>query len=386
MVEKLEHTSLFACHKQNNAHFISFSGWEMPFRYKPRGVVAEHHHVRTHLGLFDVSHMGQIFVAGTEAAPFLNYVCVSDIDKCLPGQGMYTVMCYDDGGTVDDLYVYRLTEQEFLLCVNAARVDADWQRLLELRQLLGYADTECQLRNESMEWDQLALQGPDSFKLLAALAQASPSYQPLLELEFGHICQLYEHSTLTYCARTGYTGELGVEFYVQKPGGELLWQQLVQAAASHDLPLVPIGLGARDTLRLESCYCLYGNELSAQISPLEAALGWLVDFEKDDFAGKNALQLLKQRGVPRRSIALKVKDKGVLRQGMRVLTLQGEELGFITSGGVFPSVGGAGGLALVTANMVKAGELVCVEVRGERKHAEVVKRPFYPSRAKDIVS
>lgn len=375
-------TSIHAFHCDHNAQFIQFSGWQMPFRYKPKGVIAEHHFVRERAGLFDVSHMGQFFVSGSGAEEFLDFACASNITALPLGYGAYTVLCYPAGGAVDDLYVYRLEQDKFLLCVNASRVDADYSWLQGLASASGASYKGLSLDNQATDWSQLALQGPLSLDILSALSRRQDSFKCLENLRFSQISALQMEGQTLYGARTGYTGEKGFEFYVPNQLSEKLWRLLFEVADEEKLDLAPIGLGARDTLRLESCYCLYGNELSEDISPLEAGLGWLVDFNKPDFVGKKALLTQKKSADHRRSVAIRLEEKGVVRAGMKVFDSSGAQIGEFTSAGVLPTLGGAGGLALVAPNMVKVGSPVFVELRGEMKKGVVTKRPFYPSQAK----
>ena len=362
-------TPLFFLHKDLGAKFVDFGGWQLPVFYT--SVVAEHHAVRSSCGIFDVSHMGEIAISGPKAKSFLNYIVLSDVGRLGEGQGQYTAMCTPSGGIIDDLILYRLTEEVFLLCVNASRINADWEWLQQKAAMFA---SGLNLENQSSRWAQLALQGPSSAKVLACYLGVDNA-KFLGGLSYGDIVTLNPSPQLTLLvARTGYTGELGYELYVAKEHVCELWENLF--TAGEEFGISAAGLGARDTLRLESCYPLYGNDIDVNVSPLEAGLSRLLNFAKGDFCGRDVLYKEKMRGPQRLLRAFKLCEPGVARQGMQVYSQDARRIGFVTSGSVLPSVGGAGGLALVSSS-VGVGEQIYIDVRGKKKRAAIVKKPFY---------
>lgn len=356
---------------------VDFGGWEMPLQFAG-GILAEHRAVREGVGLFDVSHMGEISITGSEAESFLDYLLPNAIAGAEEGRCIYTPMCREDGGTVDDLLVYVMGNDRYLLVVNAANTDKDFQWI---RAKLTESGKNALAENVSDAWVQLALQGPGAESLLTPLAPSVDVYS----LEY------YRHTGMTHAAvvpallsRTGYTGEDGFELYCNPKDAPRLWKALIEAGA------VPCGLGARDILRLEAALPLYGHELADDISPIEAGLGMFVKMEKGPFIGRDVLANQKENGAPRRLYGLEMMDSGVPREGYAVFaatnggdnapaaeTTAKRRLGFVTSGGKSPARGAFIALALLERGLVKIGDEVDVEIRGKKKRARVVKKPFY---------
>lgn len=368
----MQKTALYEQHVDLGAKLIDFSGWKMPISYE--GVLAEHHHVRSKAGIFDVSHMGEFVIRGQGAQAFLQYVTINDVKKLDVGHGQYTAMCDESGGIIDDLILYRTGEEEYFMCVNAANILKDIKWLHE--SLDGF--TEVDLEDVSSNWSQIAVQGPNSQAAVMSIVN-SQDQEGILDLHYTHITDINFSGQVCKLARTGYTGEKGYEIYLPNSVAVSCWQALL--ATQPQTQIRPIGLGARDTLRLESCYLLYGNDMDESVSPLEAGISWATKLSGDDFCGKKFLVEQKAQGVPRKLCAFLFEDHGVPRKGMAVYKGE-EEIGLVTSGSVLPSVGGSGGLALLKANEVKVGDHIRVNVRGKFKDAILVKKPFYQAKTK----
>ena len=360
-------TPLHAVHVSLGGRMVNFGGWEMPVQYS--GVLAEHRATREQAGLFDVSHMGEIEVRGAAAAAVCQYLITNDVGLLREdGQIIYSAMCYPDGGVVDDVLLHRISSEHYLFVVNAANIEKDFAFMQE------HAPQGAELVNTSAEWAQLALQGPES----QAILQQCTSL-PLSELEYYTFRPAETAGIGGYLARTGYTGEDGFEIYVPAGDAEALWQALTEAGTPTGL--LPVGLAARDTLRLEAGFPLYGHELSPTISPLEANLGWVVKPEAGDFVGCQALQDQKESGIPRVLISFRLTERGVPREDYPIYAGD-EELGFVTSGTQSPMLKIGIGRALVRRGAVEMGDTFSVEIRGRKVSAERVKPPFVPSRVK----
>ncbi len=363
-------TPLFAAHQSRGARMVPFGGWMMPVSYD--SVLAEHKTVREACGIFDVSHMGEIRVKGPDAFKFLQWLTINDVAKLKVGGGQYSAILNDTGGMIDDLIVYRLADNEFFVCVNASNRDKDFAWFSSKK-----AGFDVQVTHESDLWAQIAVQGPASTEVVTAILDSSVK-EALKSLPYTHIMAAKIFGKDGLIARTGYTGELGYEIYVPSDMAERLWMGLLELSTTYGVR--PIGLGARDTLRLEACYLLYGNDMNDDVSPLEAGISWATKLEKGDFIGRAALLEQKARGVERQIYAFKMTTDGIPRHGMAIY--QGaSQVGMVTSGSVLPSVGGAGGMALLSS-AVKLGDEVQVDIRGVRKSAHVVKRPLYVAKTK----
>lgn len=365
---ELRQTPLYATHVKSGGKMIEFGEWLLPVQYS--GIKEEHQAVRKRAGLFDVSHMGEILVEGRDAVAFLQYLVTNDVARLANGQIQYTPMCYQDGGTVDDLLVYRLGDKAFLLVVNAANTAKDFAWIRECAA--GFA---VQLTDKSAETAQLALQGPAAGAILAKLTAA-----PLGKLEYYWFIQDAEVAgKRVLLSRTGYTGEDGFEIYCRPEDACQLWDALLAAGGAEGI--LPAGLGSRDTLRFEACFPLYGHELSAQITPLEAGLAPFVKLDKPDFVGQKALAGQKLEGLKRRIAAFVLKDRAIARAGYPVF-FEGRPIGAVTSGSYAPTLEKSMGLALIEAEYAKAGREISVEIRGRQVPAEVVPKPFYKREGK----
>ncbi|WP_067729961.1 glycine cleavage system aminomethyltransferase GcvT [Oceanobacillus damuensis] len=361
----LKRTPLFEVYKNDGAKVIDFGGWELPVQFS--GIMEEHEAVRQEAGLFDVSHMGEVLVEGKDAVSFINSLLTNDITKIEINQCQYTAMCYPDGGTIDDLLVYKLADEKFLLVVNAANIEKDYNWLEE------HVKGEVTLTNISDDVALLALQGPKAEKIL----------QKITDIDLSEITpfRFAQHVNLdgikdVLVSRTGYTGEDGFELYLAPDEAIALWEKLFQVGKEDGLK--PCGLGARDTLRLEARLALYGQELTKEISPLEAGIGFAVKTNKEsDFIGKSSLAQQREAGVKRKLAGVEVTGKGIPRHGYKVFSEDDEEIGFITSGTRSPSLKKNLGLAIIATEHTKAGTPVKVEVRSKKIDAVVVKTPFY---------
>ena len=360
----LRKTPLNAVHRALGARMVPFGGWEMPVQY--RGVIEEHLAVRGAAGLFDVSHMGEIDVRGPGALAYLQELTVNDVSRLIDGQVQYNALCYPHGGTVDDITLYRLDPEHFLLCVNASNIDKDFAWMEEV-----LADGDfpgVKIRNVSDEYGQLALQGPAAQAILIPL-----SSQPLDAIAYYHFAAGMIAGVPCMISRTGYTGEDGFELYCEAAAVETLWNAVMEAGAGDGL--VPVGLGARDTLRLEMKYALHGHELGPEISPLEAGLGWITKLEKPSFVGRAALLQQKERGLARRLVGFAMSEPGIPRADYPVC-VDGTPVGVVTSGTMSPSLRVGIGLALVPPELADVGTPLQIGIRGKLLRAEVVKTPF----------
>ncbi|GMX61411.1 glycine cleavage system aminomethyltransferase GcvT [Paenibacillus elgii] len=363
MNPSLKRTPLFPLYAEySGARCIDFGGWELPVQFT--GIGREHEAVRQQAGLFDVSHMGEFLVTGTFAETFLQRVTTNDVSRLADGQAQYTLMCYEDGGVVDDLLVYRLSADQFMLVVNASNIDKDF-RWLE-SHLLG----DVSLENKSDTTALLALQGPNAQAIAARVTDADlNALSPFHFIPEAKVC-----GVTVLASRTGYTGEDGFEFYVAADDAPALWKGLMEAG--EPLGLTPAGLGARDTLRFEAKLPLYGQELSDKITPLEAGLGFFVKLAKDDFIGRDALLRQKEEGVPRKLVGIEMIDRGIPRSHYPVYAGD-RQIGEVTTGTQSPTLKRNLGLALVQAEYGEPGTEVEVEIRGNRLKAVVIKAPFY---------
>lgn len=365
-------TPLYQVHKAHGAKMVPFGGWLMPVSYS--SVLQEHQTVRTACGLFDVSHMGELQVKGPAATAFLQRVSVNDVTRLGDGEGQYTAILHPDGGMIDDLIIYRIQADHYFVCVNASNTDKDYQWLLQQASAMAGV----KVTNESTQWCQLAVQGPKSTLAVEALLSPVTKAQ-LSSLNYMQIMPVKLFGIDGLIARTGYTGEHGYELYVPNAIAERTWHGLMETQSQTGIQ--PIGLGARDTLRLEACYLLYGNDMNDGVSPLEAGISWAVRLEKGDFVGREALVAQKAAGLNRSQFALRMNEDGIPRHGMEVFK-DGELVGVINSGSVLPTLGGAGGLALLNPKKVAVGDVVEVDVRGKRKLARLVPKPLYKAKVK----
>lgn len=360
-----KHTPLFEKHEALNGRMVDFGGWELPIQYS--GILEEHETVRRAAGLFDVSHMGEIEIRGAGATQFVQRLVTGDVEKQSDRQLLYALMCNEDGGTVDDLIVYRHDENRYLLVVNACNTekDFDW--------ITGYAPKDLAVENRSDSMAQLAVQGPSAQRVLQALTD-----YPLDTLSFFHfVVDMPIVGCRALVSRSGYTGEDGFEIYLPSEDAPAVWDAIIQSGAPFGL--LPIGLGARDTLRFEACLPLYGHELSDTITPLEANLGMFVKLDKGDFIGREALIKQKEEGVPRERIGISMVDRGIPRSGYEVHS-EGQPIGTVTSGSFAPTLKRNLGMALVERGAVEPDGACTVAVRGRQLSAKRVPMPFYKKR------
>jgi aminomethyltransferase len=362
--ETLKRTPLFDLHRELGARLVEFAGWEMPVQYS--GVIDEHRAVRERAGLFDVSHMGEFTCAGDGALDFLQGMVPNDVAKLTENQALYTQLCRPDGGTVDDLLIYHTGDNEYMLVVNAGTTEKDWVWFSE--HAAGRQDVT--LTNISDRTGLIALQGPRAEAILQSLTET-----PLGEIAYYHSQHGVVAGIPCRISRTGYTGEDGFELYSAWDDTPAVWNAVLSAGAPHGL--LPAGLGARDTLRLEAGYCLYGHELTDEISPLEAGLGWTVKLNKGvDFIGREALLAQKTNGLPRKLVGVKLLERGVPREGYPILRV-GERIGALTSGTMLPTVGFAAGMGYVAPSEAQPDAEIAVEIRGKATPASFAPLPFY---------
>jgi aminomethyltransferase len=344
---------------------VDFGGWDMPVQY-PAGTIEEHLRTRTHAGLFDVSHMGEIDVHGSDAIAFVNKITSNDVTKLVDGQAQYTALTTPSGTVVDDLLVYRLASDHLLLVVNASTTDKDWEWIES-----HHSGESVKLNNVSSDYCQLALQGPDAQSILQKLTDL-----PLDEITYYRFTHGSVDGVEGIISRTGYTGEDGFELYFRPEFAAQMWDALTANTG-----VTPVGLGARDTLRLEMGFALYGNDIDSTTTPLEANLGWLVKLKKDDFVGREALIAQKQRGLERKLTGFVVRDKAFPRHGYPVF-FDGTQHGLVRSGTVSPTLGIAIGTCYLPPEAAAEGTAIEIEIRGKRVPAQVVKMPFYQRRGR----
>lgn len=363
----LKRTALFSEHQQLNGKMVDFGGWELPVQYS--GVIAEHHAVRQACGLFDVSHMGEIIIEGEGALAFLNSVTTNDASTLSVEQAQYSAFCNSKGGIVDDLVIYRLNQQKYLLVVNASNVDKDFTHLES--HLERWPDqSKIALSNVSSTFSQIALQGPLSELTLSALTET-----PLTPIKTYWFKEGKVAGTEAIIARTGYTGEDGFEIYVPWEEAPKVWRALLEAGKTHGI--LPCGLGARDTLRLEMKYALYGHELNDDTNPLEVGLAWITKLNKaGNFVGKDAILKLKETGPKKALVGLRSAGRGIPRQGYEVYSPDKVKIGAITSGTQSPTLKQSIGVAFIDKNFEKIGTKVLVKVREDFHEFDVVKTPF----------
>lgn len=355
-------TPLYERHAAAGGRFVEFAGFQMPVQYA--GIIAEHKHVRSAVGVFDVSHMGEVVVEGPDALRAVNRLVTNDLAKIVDGQAMYTAMCLPTGGIIDDLVVYRISENKIFICCNASNRAKDFAWITE------HLEGDCEATDRGDEYAQLAVQGPEAEALLQPLTAADLSVigrYRFVEGEIGGVKGII--------ARTGYTGEDGFELYVPAAQGPAMWDALFAQGGDR---LQPIGLGARNTLRLEMKYALYGNDIDETTTPLEAGLSWITKLKKPEgFIGRDALVAQKAAGIPRRLVAFVMNGKGApARHGYRVLDADGNAVGHVTSGTRSPSMGQNIGMAYVPNGQHRSGTPLRIEVRKKVVEATIVKPPI----------
>jgi aminomethyltransferase len=356
----LKTTPLNAFHRRHGGRMVDFAGWDMPVQYK--SILDEHKAVRQRAGLFDVSHMGEADVKGPEALKFLQHLVTNDCSKLFPGRVLYTVMCYPHGGVVDDLLVYMRGPDDYFLCINAGNIEKDIAWMQEQAKPF-----KCTVVNRSPDYAQLAIQGPKAVGIVQTLTPTK-----LAELKYYHFTEGPVAGVQCIISKTGYTGEDGVELYCATGDGEKLAEAILAAGAPMGLELA--GLGARDSLRLEAGFPLYGHEITDQISPIAANLGWVVKFDKGPFIASDVLKSEKEKGPAKKIVFFRTGDRRIVRADTPVLGPGGQEVGRVVSGTLSPILNEAIGSALVDAAAAK--EALAVDIRGTKMNLQLVKPPF----------
>jgi aminomethyltransferase len=356
---EIKKTALYEAHLKHGARMVSFAGYYMPVQYD--SIIKEHEAVRTSAGVFDISHMGEFLLEGSDVIKFLQYVMINDLNLLEPSKGQYSCMCYENGTVVDDLVYYEENPERFRMIVNAINIEKDFQWLND-----NLGEYHVNIINLSTKRSRLAYQGPKSDEFL----------QPLVDVDLSQINRFYfAHCTINdtpvFLARTGYTGERGFEISFENKFAEKVWSDLIDTGAS------PTGLGARDSLRLEACYSLYGHEISDTITPVEAGLCWLVKPKEGiDYIGKKILIEQKTQGTENVLVGLNLMDKGIIRENYKIFK-DGNEIGFVTSGGYSPTLKKTIGLGLVKKQFKEIGTHIEIKIRNKLLKGEIVSTPFY---------
>ena len=343
---------------------VPFAGYSMPVSYE--GVNAEHETVRRSVGVFDVSHMGEFLIEGPHALNLVQKVSSNDASKLEVGMAQYSCMPNETGGIVDDLIIYRVKEQTYLLVVNASNIEKDWKHISKYNEAIG-----AEMRNISDAYSLLAIQGPRAVEAMQSLSSADLSaikFYTFVVADFAEIPHVI-------ISATGYTGSGGFEVYCKNEEVRQVWDKVMEAGKKYGIK--PIGLAARDTLRLEMGYCLYGNDIDETTSPLEAGLGWITKFAKEDFVNKEGLERQKKEGVQRKLVAFELEEKGIPRQGYPILDAAENEIGQVTSGTMSPSLGKGIGLGYVPVRCATVGSEIKIRIRKNALKAKIVKLPFY---------
>jgi aminomethyltransferase len=359
----LKRTPLYECHVEARARIVPFAGFEMPVQYV--GVIDEHKAVRTSVGLFDVSHMGEVEVVGRRALDFVQYVTCNDASKLTNGRAQYSGLMTPRGTFVDDLLVHKMADERYFLVVNAANTDKDYAYLCAQAAAFDGVD----VRNRSDDYAQIAIQGPRALEVLQKLTPAE-----LAEIKYYRFVEGVVDGVPAIIARTGYTGEDGFEVYVTPADAARIWRKLLEAG--REFGIMPVGLGARDTLRFEACMALYGNDIDDSTTPFEAGLDWIVKLEKEGFLGREALVRQKAAGITRKLVGFEMKGRGIARHGYPIWS-GAREVGIVTSGTHAPTVGKALGMGYVPVGLSETGSKLEIEIREQKVAAQVVETPFY---------
>jgi len=361
-------TQIYEVHKRT-AKMTEFAGFEMPLWYK--GITEEHLAVRNSVGAFDVSHMGRVIITGKDAVSFLNYVITNDVTTLTPNSALYSVMCNENGGIIDDFVVSRLEEEKFLLVPNATNREKDYNWLVKKAE--GF---KVKIEDVSDRVAMFAVQGPNAEKTLQKICTTDLSKIERFKCATAKLADVE-----VFLSRTGYTGEDGFEVYIwnaplDKPNNALkVWNAVLEAGKPFGIE--PCGLGARDTLRLEAGLCLYGNDIDENTTPLEAKLGFVVKFQKDNFIGKNTLLKQKEEGIKRKRVGLQMIEQGIPRQGFKIYNNKGENIGQVTSGTFSPLLKCGIAMAYIQAEQAQEGNIINIEIRGKHAKAKIVSFPFY---------
>jgi len=363
---ELKRTPLNSVHRRLGGRMVEFGGWDMPVQYAA-GTMTEHLRTRTNAGLFDVSHMGEIDVQGPDAIPFVNRLTSNDVTKLIDGQAQYSALTTPEGTVIDDLLVYRFAADHLLLVVNAGTTEKDWNWITS-----HHGNESVTLKNVSAEFCQIAIQGPRALSILQTLTAA-----PLSEIKYYHFREDEVDGVQSIISRTGYTGEDGFEVYAAPDKAEQIWNKILEAGDfGTEAGVLPCGLAARNTLRLEAGMCLYGHEIDETTTLLEANLGWITKLNKGDFIGRKRLARQKEEGVARKLVGFEVTDRGIARDGQEVL-IGGRRVGQVTSGSPAPFLKKNIGMAYVPVESATEGGTLEIDVRGRLVGARIVPLPFY---------
>lgn len=360
----LKQTPFYNIHQKEGAKLVDFAGYEMPVQYK--GIKAEHKAVREAAGIFDVSHMGEFFIKGAKALDLIQRVTVNDAAKLVPGKAQYSCMCYEDGGIVDDLIIYMLDENDYMLVVNASNIEKDFDWISSQNSI------GAELINRSDKFALLAVQGPKALEILQKITELDLSEIGFYSFEKGRLA-----GTEMIISATGYTGEKGFELYFEHENAdaEKVWNSIMDAGEKEGME--PAGLGARDTLRLEMGFALYGNDITKETHPLEARLSWITKFDKGDFVGKKALQQKKEEGLQRRLVGFIMNDeRNIPRQGYEILNEDGKPIGEVTSGTMSITLGKGVGMGYVAMDYADEGGDIQIAIRKKTAVATVMRPPF----------
>ena len=363
----MKKTKLYNIHKKLNAKIIEFAGFQMPVQYS--SIISEHKAVRNSVGVFDVSHMGEVFIEGEKSLEFVQHITINDASKLSPGRVQYSAMCYPNGGIVDDLLVYKLDDKKFMLVINAANIEKDvaWMNENNIFNV--------EINNLSDEYSLIAVQGPNSKAVIQKLYNSGSEKQNLENMEYYHFTNSEIAGVDMIISRTGYTGELGYELYFKgnETIAENVWNSIFDSGKEFNIE--PAGLAARDSLRLEMGYCLYGNDIDKDTNPLEAGLGWITKLKKKEFIGKKSLLKIKDEGLTRKLSPLISQEKAFPRHGYDI-TVNGNKIGSITSGTVSPVLEKPIALGYINTEYSSEGSEVSFLIRGKEIPAKVVKLPF----------
>jgi aminomethyltransferase len=363
---ELKRTPLNSAHRRLGGRMVEFGGWDMPVQYAA-GTMTEHLRTRSHAGLFDVSHMGEIDVRGADAIPFVNLLVSNDAARLVDGQAQYSALTTPEGTVIDDLLVYRFAEDHLLLVVNAGTTEKDWDWIRS-----HHSNENVELKNVSSDYCQIAIQGPEALSILQTLTAV-----PINEIKYYHFREGEIDGVAAIVSRTGYTGEDGFEVYAAPDKAEQIWNKILEAGNfGTDSGVLPCGLAARNTLRLEAGMCLYGHEIDETTTLLEANLGWITKFNKGEFIGREPLAKQKEAGVKRKLIGFEVTDRGIARDEQEVF-IDGRRAGRVTSGSPAPFLRKNIGMAYVPVESAKEGGAIEIDVRGRLLAARIVPLPFY---------
>ena len=359
----MKKTSLYDKHVSLGAKIVPFAGFEMPVQYS--GVTEEHFAVREKVGIFDVSHMGQFFIEGPGSLELLQYVTTNDVTTLVDGKAQYSCLPNGNGGIVDDLIVYKMADEKYFVVVNASNIDKDWDHISKFNDQFG-----AKMTNASDEMSLIAIQGPKATEVLQKLTEVNLSELPYYNFTVGTVDGVSD----VIISNTGYTGSGGFEIYFKNEAAVQLWDALTEAGQEEGL--IPCGLAARDTLRLEKGFCLYGNDIDDTTSPLEGGLGWITKLDKGDFVDREFFAKQKEEGVSRKLVGFELTDKGVPRHDYPVVDAEGNVIGKVTSGTPSPMKKIGIGLAYVAKSHFKIGTEIFIQVRNKNLAAKVVKTPF----------